>query len=333
MLKLLIITKRPMGSFFKEMEKEIKLLGFDYYVEQKYNEKLKADLVIVVGEDRDILESIQEMGNKTKPLLGVSITGKDGFLTETSLLDYKIFLRKILKNEYSIEKLTRIRIKCGKNHAYALNEAAIFPSKSASLMEYALYVDEEFLWRDYSDGVIISTPYGSTAYAMSAGGPIISPKSKVLSIVSVNSIDPSRRPLIVPDNSLISIRDVNSRYIPEIVVDGIRRLRVTSDIQITKSRKPVEFIRILSKSAQPLQEKIKKKMAFAQELQNLPPSAKLVLKILEYEGALSQKELIKKTMLPPRTVRHALKLLINKGFVRERPALLRDARQKIYQIK
>jgi len=315
----------------EKLRKVLKEKKINYTIVDKFDPNIEHDVVFVIGEDRDVLATVQEMKTNVKPILGISITGATGFLTEVDIENIKATIHKFDKGDYTIEKLRRIRVSCSKCTAYALNEVAIFPSKSATLMEYALYVDDELIWRDFSDGIIVSTPLGSTAYSMSAGGPIISPKAKVFSIVSVNSMDPTRRPLIVSDNSIISIRDIVSKHAPEVIIDGIKRYKVLDAIKITKSRSPALLIRF-KKDKQELHEKIKKKMEFARELMNLPPSAKFILKILEYEGPQSQKNLIKKTMLPPRTVRHALKILIDKGIIREKIALTRDARQKIYSI-
>ena len=82
---------------------------------------------------------------------------------------------------------------------------AVFPSKSAMLMEHTLSINGDQVWHDSSDGIIISTPIGSSAYSMSAGGPVIFQSSNVFGIVSVNSLDTTRRPLIVSDNSIIEI--------------------------------------------------------------------------------------------------------------------------------
>ncbi|MGQ4891353.1 MAG: NAD(+)/NADH kinase [Candidatus Njordarchaeia archaeon] len=332
-MKLLVIAKKPLGDILTRLTEEIKQLGAECKVSDVYLPNEDFDVVLVIGEDRDVLKVIQEMGSDIRPVLGISIIGKEGFLTEIPIGSHSKCLRLLVDKKFSIERITRLKVKCSKCLLYALNEVAIFPSKSATLMEYALYVDNEFIWRDYSDGLIISTPHGSTAYSMSAGGPIISPKSKVFSIVSVNSLDPARRPLVIPDTSKVVISDINSRYTPEIVVDGIRRQKVTSDIEISKARKNALLIKFDRDSEPKIKERIEKKIEFAKEIQTLPPSAKLILKVLEYEGEMTQKDLVKNTMLPARTVRHALKLLLSKGFIREKPSLLRDARQKIYQIR
>src|SRR3990170_4660485 len=98
-----------------------------------------------------------------------------------------------------------------KNEYQVINNLEVFTSKSATLMKYTLRVNGEEVWHDSSDGVIISTPIGSSAYSMSAGGPVIFQDSPVFGIISVNSLDVTRRPLIVSNESLIEVDDISSR--------------------------------------------------------------------------------------------------------------------------
>ncbi|MHA1589211.1 MAG: hypothetical protein ACTSVA_01220 [Candidatus Njordarchaeales archaeon] len=291
----------------------------------------KATYLVIIGRDRDLLQIHQTIGDLSIPILGVNISGETSFLMEISIEMFERAIHHILNRDFLIEDITRIHINSEEINAFAINEVAIFPKRSASLIEYALFIDNNFVWRDHCDGVIIATPMGSTAYAMSAGGAIVSPRARVLEIVSVNSIDPSRRPLIVPDNSEILVKEINSRYTVEVIVDGIVRQSLESDyLVIKKAEKPLKLIR-LPREKKIYDERILKKMRLGEEIMSLPPSAKFVLKVLEYEGPLTQKDLIEKTMLPDRTVRYALSLLISKGLVKE-DLLNRDARKKIYRL-
>ena len=101
----------------------------------------------------------------------------------------------------------------GKNVYPVLNDVAVFSSKSAMLMEHTLRVNGEEVWHDNSDGIIVSTPIGSSAYSMSAGGPVLFQDSAVFEIISVNSLDVTRRPIIVSNDSSIEIDDILQDYI------------------------------------------------------------------------------------------------------------------------
>jgi NAD+ kinase len=211
-----------------------------------------------------------------------------------------------------------------------LNDVAVFPSKSATLMEHVLRIDEKTVWRDNSDGLILSTPTGSTAYSMSAGGPMVLQKSQVFIVVSVNSLDNTRRPLIIPNDTTVEVADIVSRYHCEIVLDGGTRMTIKKSLQCSKHQVPAKLVRLSGNSS--ILSLIAKKVRLAEDLLSMPPSAKLLLKTLEYEGALSQRDLSTRTMLPERTVRLALRHLLTRGYVKKKTSL-RDARQRIYELK
>ncbi|MDW8034807.1 MAG: MarR family transcriptional regulator, partial [Nitrososphaerota archaeon] len=287
-------------------------------------------LLIIIGEDRDVLKTMHHLKSRDILVLGVSKTENNSFLMETAVDKIEEVLRIISKGDYAIEYSSRIRAFVdGIETPCALNELAIFPRRSATIVEYSLYVDGEFVWRDIGDGVIVSTPIGSTAYALSTGGPIIHPHAKVMTIVPVNSLNLTRRPLVTPLDSVIEIRDIVSNSACEVIVDGGYRVRATSQILIKKGE-DIGFIRLMRNPL--LAQRLEKKAKMSLDISGLPPSAKLILKVLEYEGPLTQKDIVKKTMLPKRTVRHALAILVGKNFVVKKP-LIRDSRQDLYYIE
>ncbi len=292
--------------------------------------KLKvADCIIVLGGDRGVRNYFHANFDSTIPVLGIVEAEASGFLAQIELKEFPTYLKRLKKQDYTIEDVPRLGIKIdGKGVYPVLNDAAVFPSKSAMLMEHTLRVNGEEVWHDSSDGIIIATPIGSSAYSMSAGGPVIFQESAVFGIISVNSLDVTRRPLIVSNDSSIEIDEISSRLHCEVVLDGIDRYKVKKTVLCTKSS-PASIIRM--KKDTTAISALAKKVHLAEDLLNMPPSSKLLLKTLEYEGELTQKELARKTLLPDRTVRMALSHLLEKGYVK-RKVSLRDARQKIYKI-
>ena len=287
-------------------------------------------LLLIVGEDRDVLKTIRYLKSESLFVLGVSKTENNSFLMETTVDKVEEALKTLHERNYSIEYSARIRaVVDGFETPCALNELAIFPRRSAKVLEYSLYIDGEFVWRDIGDGLIVSTPIGSTAYALSTGGPIIHPHAKVVAIVPVNSLNLTRRPLVTPLESTIEIRDIVSNSACEVIIDGGYRVRATSQIMIERGE-DIGFVRLKSETS--LAKRLEKKARMSLDISSLPPSAKLVLKVLEYEGPLTQKDIVKKTMLPTRTVRHALAILVGNSFVKKKP-LIRDSRQDLYYIE
>lgn len=288
-----------------------------------------ADLLAVLGSDRDVLQAFQEHGDAGVPILGISDATGSAFLTDVPLRTLRDGLQRVAKGEYRLEQCNRLAVAVdGTGLPSALNEVAIFPARSAVLMEHRLAIDGEEVYRDYSDGLIVATPTGSSAYAMSAGGPLVFPESRVFVLVSVNSMDISRRPLVVPDTARLEVSEITARSRCEVVIDGLHRQEVKEEVEIRAGR-PGSLVRIDGGS--PRRMEAIRRIRSTEEIMKMPPSAKLVLKTIEYEGPLTAKEVAAKTLLPPRTVRHAVSLLLQSGLVGRAPHL-RDLRSDVLYI-
>ncbi len=330
---MLVASEQDGTSSIKKMLGSIEGIRLSIIHDNKESrqEDLKnVDMVIVTGGDKGMLQYFHRLAVDSPPVLGVYESDATGFLAQVDVKDLPNALKMIMKGRYKVEEATRLAVNVdGKELEPVLNDIALFPSKSATLTEYKLKINGEDIWHDRSDGLIISTPIGSTAYSLSAGGPIVLRSARVFVIVPVNSMDITRRPLVVNDDASIEVSEIISRYKCEVILDGGNRIVVRNMLRCYKHRYPARLIKLEGYSAASL---LAKKVKLAEDMLGMPPSAKLVLKTLEYEGAMNQKELIARTLLPARTVRLALNHLINKGYVR-RKASLRDAREKIYELK
>ena len=296
-----------------------------------YKAANEVDLVLVTGGDRGILDYFHKVVTDSAPVLAIYESESTGFLAQLDVRDLESVGSRLRKGEYEVDEVFRISVKVdGREAEPVLNDVAVFPSKSATLMEHVLRIDNKDVWHDKSDGVIISTPTGSTAYSMSAGGPMVLLRSQVFIIVSVNSVDNTRRPLIIPNDTPLEIADIMSRYHCEVVLDGGSRVDIKKTLECSRHQFPARLERLLGDSS-PISI-IAKKVKLAEDLLTMPPSAKLILKTLEYEGALSQREICTKTMLPERTVRLSLKHLLDRGHIKKRTSL-RDTRQRIYELR
>jgi len=290
----------------------------------------QADCVIVLGGDKGVRNYFHRTFDATLPILGISEGEASGFLAQIDLREFASYVNVLKKQKYIVEKVPRLGVKIdGRNVYPVLNDVAVFSSKSAILMEHTLRVNGDEVWHDNSDGIIVSTPIGSSAYSMSAGGPVLFQDSAVFEIISVNSLDVTRRPIIVSNESIIEIDDISARLHCEVVLDGLERYKVSKTVECTQFSPPAKIIR-LKKDTTAISA-LAKKVHLAEELLSMPPSSKLLLKTLEYEGSLTQKDLANKTLLPARTVRLALSHLLKKGYVKKKVSI-RDARQKIYEI-
>ena len=186
------------------------------------------------------------------------------------------------------------------------------------------------LWKDNADGLIVSTPTGSTGYSFSAHGPIILDEPAILSITPISSIE-KKSAIIISNKTKIMITDIQSSS-PIVIMDGDVRVSLRTDsVEIEKSKYDACFIEFSKDYA--IEKKLKKRTVTLtpERTKNLPPSAKLVYKILSYEGNLTQKEVINISNLPERTVRYALELLLKKRLITQQP-YLNDARQTVYGV-
>ena len=174
----------------------------------------RADLAIVVGGDGTMLTAARELVRHRVPLVGIN-QGRLGFMTDIGHDDMQAGVGAILDGKYAVEErsLLEAEIKrAGKSvlSTIALNEAVIGKGSQGRLIEFELSVDGEFVYRLRADGIIVATPTGSTAYALSAQGPILHPAVPALTLVPLNPHTLSARPVSVSDRSMIEIVMVHS---------------------------------------------------------------------------------------------------------------------------
>ena len=183
------------------------------------------DLAIVVGGDGSILSACRKMAYSEVPLLGIN-RGSLGFLADISPDEIEDRVKPVLAGEYEQSKRFMLSTSISRNAAEiasgaALNDVVLHPGMSVRMMEFELYVDAEFVYSQRSDGLIVATPTGSTAYALSAGGPLLFPELDAIVVVPLNPHTLSNRPIALHGDAKIEIR-VSSRHKlqPLITCDG-----------------------------------------------------------------------------------------------------------------
>ncbi|MEK6243556.1 MAG: NAD(+)/NADH kinase [Pseudomonadota bacterium] len=168
-----------------------------------------ADLAIVVGGDGTMLAAARNLAHHKVPLAGIN-QGRLGFMTDIALSEMSDSVGAILEGRYTIEERALIGaeiLRGGQSllRTVALNEAVLTKGSQARLIEFKLTIDGEYVYRLRADGVIVATPTGSTAYAMSAQGPILQPTVRAFALVPLNPHVLSARPVSVSDTSVIEI--------------------------------------------------------------------------------------------------------------------------------
>lgn len=175
----------------------------------------RADLALVVGGDGTMLSAARNLVRHRVPLAGVN-QGRVGFMTDIALSELRTSIGAILDGQYSIEERTLIDAEIqrdGKSvlRTLALNEAVVGKGSQGRLIEFELYLDGEYVYTLRADGVIVATPTGSTAYALSAQGPILHPSVPAFALVPLNPHTLSARPVSVSDRCTIEIVLVRAR--------------------------------------------------------------------------------------------------------------------------
>jgi NAD+ kinase len=168
-----------------------------------------ADLAVVVGGDGTMLVAARELVRSRVPLVGIN-QGRVGFMTDIGRDDMSAGLQAILEGRYTLEERAVLDAEILRGNrsilkTIALNEAVVSRGAQGRLIEFGLSIDGEFVYKLRGDGIIVATPTGSTAYALSAQGPILHPAVPALAIVPLNPHTLSARPVSVSDRSVIEI--------------------------------------------------------------------------------------------------------------------------------
>ena len=209
------------------------------------------DVAISIGGDGTFLGTASKIGNRNIPIIGVN-TGRLGFLADVSpqLIDYSF--EALIKGDYIIEERNTLEIKINGKlsdfYPYALNEAAILKHDISSLIEITTYIDNKFLTTYLADGLIVSTPTGSTGYSLSVGGPILAPESDTFCIAPVAPHSLSVRPVVVRNDVEIRMEVASRTNNFLLSCDGrSESLSVDSIITVSKAPHTIKVVKIQHK--------------------------------------------------------------------------------------
>ncbi|MFX1388889.1 MAG: NAD(+)/NADH kinase [Promethearchaeota archaeon] len=221
--------------------------------------------IVIVGGDGSILRVVNSLSQQNPPpILGVNV-GSIGFLDESNGRNIFRDLSKVMNNDFKIETCSKLTAFIVKNSGEikltnALNEILIISSKSSKVLQVSIRIDGIFLNRSYLDGIIVSTPTGSTAYNLSAGGAIINPNMETIQITPLNSFaGTGLKPIVVPIDSEIEIQLLRPRLDAKIVIDGqqiIKRIAPNTKVRIRKAESQTRFIRFQGSYYNRLRKKI-----------------------------------------------------------------------------
>jgi len=214
------------------------------------DDNFDADLALSIGGDGTFLNTAARIGRKQIPILGIN-TGRLGFLADVSTEDIIPALDAILAKRYRVEERSLLFVETSDGttfeYPYALNEVSVLKQDSSSMMSINASVNGEMVHTYQADGLIVSTPTGSTAYSMSVGGPLVVPQAQNFILSPVASHSLNVRPLIVPDSWIIEL-EVHSRSQNYLVaLDGRSMiLEHKTKLHISKADYTVKIIKQLN---------------------------------------------------------------------------------------
>ena len=202
---------------FDEPLKEISSVPLDQLVEE-------AELVISLGGDGTLLTAARALADKNTPLLGINL-GRLGFLADVSFENFESYIESVVAGRYSVEERFFIEGKFYRDDELvstniALNDIILHSPEAANMIEYEVSSGGDLIHIQRSDGVIVSTPTGSTAYALSGGGPIIHPSLETLAIVPICPHTLSNRPIVLPADQPIELRLGQDTQLAKVSYDG-----------------------------------------------------------------------------------------------------------------
>ena len=225
-----VFAKRtePMGEALKKLLSILKAQHVDYLLETSTAEHLpgstgvsleelgeKADVIIMLGGDGTTLGIARRMAKFKLPIIAIN-AGRLGFITDFSLQEMEQNLPPLLRGDYEVDTRAMLRVRVYRQgkivfDATAVNDAGITHGRAGSMVEFNVWVDGHPMATQRSDGVIVSSATGSTAYAMAAGGPILHPALNAMVLVPVAPHALTNRPIVLPGSSTIDIGLIEAR--------------------------------------------------------------------------------------------------------------------------
>lgn len=229
------------------------------------------DLFISVGGDGTILKSVNYIKDLNIPIVGIN-TGRLGFLATINKEEIRSTVSRLLKKEYTISERSLLSIYtkpeakdiCKNN--FALNEIAVSRKNTTSMITIETWLDDEYLTAYWADGLIISTPTGSTGYSLSCGGPVITPSTKAIAITPIAPHNLNARPLILKDSTKITLK-VSGRENEHLVSMDSRIATLHTNTTITIKKAPFK-IKMVEIHGDSFLQTLRKKLLWGEDKRN-----------------------------------------------------------------
>ncbi|MGE5422031.1 MAG: NAD(+)/NADH kinase [Ignavibacteriales bacterium] len=210
------------------------------------------DLFIILGGDGTVMRSARRFGHLGIPFLTINM-GRVGFMSELELDELDTYLERLINKDFNLEDRGMLQVTVRRKNQIlyqcsALNEVAVIKQVVSKMTNLKLYINDEFFSEYRADGIVVATPTGSTAYSLSAGGPVILPDTEAMAITPVCPYVLALKPLVVGDHKLIKIMP-GSKGNACVSVDGQEVIPLSEGdaVEITRSEHKIKFVRFKEK--------------------------------------------------------------------------------------
>lgn len=244
--------KKTIRFLSKEKERLTKIFKGDlkniiFVEEDKLN--VDTDLIITMGGDGTLIGVARNVKKNSPPIFGVNM-GHLGFITEFSKVEFFDQLEETIKGNYKLTTLSLYQVEIfrkGKStfKGSFLNDLVINNNQISRMLTLSVESEGEHIYNLSGDGLIISSPIGSTAYSMAAGGPIINPSVNAITLTPICAHSLTHRPLVIPDNTSVIIKAARPEELLKLTLDGQQALVVTSQDMIKVSKRKTIHARLI----------------------------------------------------------------------------------------
>ena len=230
-------------KFYENLDLE-EIVVFDSYDAKDINLEDDISLLVVLGGDGTLLNVAREMSKKNDiPIFGINI-GNLGFLSSIEINNIDEAIQKIKNNDYKLDRRMVLSVNKEKLIDNAINDIVVSRGTLSRMVEFHVYIDNKLYTTFKGDGLIISTPTGSTAYSFSAGGPLIYPNLDLITLTPICPHTKTMQPIVVSGNSFIEIIPSNGKEEIYLTIDGQKAIKVNEKEPI-KIKRANKHIRVL----------------------------------------------------------------------------------------
>ena len=236
--------KEAIKKLFKNIPRKI-----DFLNEREIH--IQSDLIVTLGGDGTFIGIARTCLKKSPPIFGINM-GRLGFITEFSKGEMYDGLNNVLENKYDFEKMGLFKVevfeyrkKYSNMKFFFINDIVVNKHDISRMFSLSVEVEEEPIYTFSGDGLIISSPIGSTAYSLAAGGPIIDPKVKAVVMTPICPHGLTHRPLVIPDNNKVSIKIAREQTPVTLTLDGQQAITLDAKSAIVISKVAGNYVKII----------------------------------------------------------------------------------------